>query len=204
MVSLIGCTEDGIAYVVPPKKRDCFYKDLKEGTKMDLDMQVISGGSNVDISVDITDPSGTSLLSLHKVQEASENIDVRKAGEHSICFDNTFSAFAEKIVYFDLGIIEPDDNSAKSGGRFDGIEFEQEHDVNSDALQAKIIESLTQIRVTFDEINAQQSMAKARMSRHHYLQDHNLSMVTWFSGSSCLLMMCVAGLQAFLIKRLFK
>ena len=36
-----GELEDGISYIVHAGKRDCFYKDVDQGFKMDFDLQVL-------------------------------------------------------------------------------------------------------------------------------------------------------------------
>ena len=67
-----------------------------------------------------------------------------------------------------------------------------------------IQESLDRISMIFETIQDMQTRLRSRYSRHHYLQNSNLSLVQWFSGISCLLMVGVGGLQVFLIRNLFK
>ena len=38
--------------------------------------------------------------------EITEELTMNEDGPYEICFDNTFSTFSEKVVYFDLGIDE--------------------------------------------------------------------------------------------------
>ena len=40
ITSVLTEIEDGVSYVVGPGKRDCFYRILKIGDRMDFDLQV--------------------------------------------------------------------------------------------------------------------------------------------------------------------
>ena len=66
---------------------------------------MLSGG-DADITVTVTAPSGFVAMHEYRQIEVSEEIQMNENGPYEICFDNTFSRFTDKTVYFDLGIDE--------------------------------------------------------------------------------------------------
>ena len=56
----------------------------------------------------------------------------------------------------------------------------------------------------FETISHMQAVFRSRNSRHAYLQESNLKLVTWFSIGSCLVMVVVGILQVVLIRNLFE
>ena len=68
-------------------------------------LQVLSGG-DADITVTVTAPSGLVAMHEYRQIEVTEEIQMNENGPYEVCFDNTFSRFTDKTVYFDLGIDE--------------------------------------------------------------------------------------------------
>ena len=66
---------------------------------------MLSGG-DADITVTVTAPSGFVAMHEYRQIEITEEIQMNENGPYEICFDNTFSRFTDKVVYFDLGIDE--------------------------------------------------------------------------------------------------
>ncbi|XP_057292339.1 transmembrane emp24 domain-containing protein 1-like isoform X2 [Hydractinia symbiolongicarpus] len=173
--------EDGVSYVVGAGKRDCFYRDLKKGDRMDFDLQVISG-ADVDISLVITSASGKELLREDQQTEISQEVQIDQDGPVEICFDNTFSTFSEKVIYFDLGIEELQKTNSEEQFKDMALEKDQyEH-------SSEIMTALDGIGMKFETIAQMQAVVRSKYMRHAYLQDRNLWRVTWFSTASCVIM----------------
>jgi len=191
--------EDGISYVVGPGKRDCFYRVLAVGDIMDFDLQVLSGG-DMDITVTIAAPTKGLLLEQFQETEVSEEIQIEEDGPYEVCFDNTFSTFTEKVVYFDLGI----DENNRTG--LDHIQLFKDIPVLKDDVEhvQQLLKSMDNIGFKIEVIAHHQATYRSKHSRHKYLQDTNLRLVTWFSLGSCLVMIVVGVLQVVLIRNLFE
>lgn len=74
-------------------------------------MKVIDGGQGeLDISFYLTGPDGRPLLMDYKRPDHSHRVEVQYGGAHRFCFDNRFSSFNRKTVFFALYSAQ-DDNS---------------------------------------------------------------------------------------------
>lgn len=97
----INCLQAELAIVVEPGQRECFHQYLITGLSMETDYQVISGGE-MDISYWITTPSNRILFTEVKKQGGQFQFKSEETGEYRFCFDNSFSRFAKKQVFFYL------------------------------------------------------------------------------------------------------
>uniref|UniRef100_A0A8D8V1H8 Transmembrane emp24 domain-containing protein 5 n=1 Tax=Cacopsylla melanoneura TaxID=428564 RepID=A0A8D8V1H8_9HEMI len=97
--------------VVQPGYSDCFYEPLRHGSKIGIDYQVLSTDhdDNHDISFQMRTPSGRTILEDFKMTDKTHEHVVDEEGVYEFCFDNTFSTFSEKVVFFEF-YIEPDIN----------------------------------------------------------------------------------------------
>ncbi|KAL1463240.1 hypothetical protein WDU94_015013 [Cyamophila willieti] len=97
--------------VVQPGYSDCFYEKLKHGSTISIDYQVLSTGhdDNHDISFQLRSHTGRTILEDFKLTDKTHEHVVDEEGIHEFCFDNTFSTFSEKVVFFEI-YIEPDIN----------------------------------------------------------------------------------------------
>jgi len=203
LISMICLTlsemEDGISVLVPAGRSDCYFRELKVGDRMDLEIQVLSGG-HIDIHILVLSPTGRIILDEQSVTETSTEIKIDENGAYKVCLDNTFSLRSDKVVYFDLGIDE------NNGTTVDHAELFQQFQLEKDDIDntKDIAKSLDKIEMIFETIQEMQTRFRARYARHHYLQNANMTLVQWFSGASCFLMIMVGGLQVFLIRNLFK
>ena len=60
-------------------------------------------GGDLDISFYLAGPQPTGVIaSTYKEREGFNEFTVEVEGEYQLCFDNSFSTFSEKVVYFEL------------------------------------------------------------------------------------------------------
>ncbi|XP_064191733.1 transmembrane emp24 domain-containing protein 3 isoform X6 [Anguilla rostrata] len=98
-IALVYCTE--LTFVLPDNDKQCFFDDLQEGVKIDIDYQVIAGG-NYDIDCFVTDPQNNVLYQEKKRQYDSFSHTTTSKGVYKVCFSNEFSTFTHKTVYLDF------------------------------------------------------------------------------------------------------
>lgn len=117
-VKFITCSSEGGLYpddrtkaitlttIVQPGYSDCFYENLKLGSTVNIDYQVMSTGNddNNDITFMFNSPSGRELINEYKQMESSQTYVVDEEGIHELCFDNSFSTFSAKVVFFEIYI----------------------------------------------------------------------------------------------------
>ncbi|XP_030622302.1 transmembrane emp24 domain-containing protein 3 [Chanos chanos] len=96
---LVSGTE--LTFELPDNEKQCFYEDLEEGVKFDIDFQVIAGG-NYDVDCFVTDPQNNVLYQERKKQYDSFSHTTILKGVYKVCFSNEFSTFSHKIVYLDF------------------------------------------------------------------------------------------------------
>lgn len=91
---------------IEPGDRACFYEYVKPGQVIDIEYQVIDGGhGDLDVSFELQNPSGYHLVREYKKSDNIHRVSVTIEGDHEFCFDNSFSTFSQKTVYFEI-IIE--------------------------------------------------------------------------------------------------
>ncbi|CAL8350278.1 unnamed protein product [Merluccius merluccius] len=98
-VVLVGSTE--LTFELPDNDKQCFYEEVENGVKFDIDFQVIAGG-NYDVDCFVTDPLQNILYHERKKQYDSFSHTTAMAGAYKVCFSNEFSTFSHKIVYLDF------------------------------------------------------------------------------------------------------
>lgn len=101
-------------------ERSCFFEYAKPNQIIDVEYQVIDGGhGDLDVSFELTNPNGYHLVREYKKSDNIHRVKVTTDGDHEFCFDNSFSTFSRKTVYFEI-IIEAE-TDAKVDGWFEGM-----------------------------------------------------------------------------------
>lgn len=86
--------------------RQCFYEQVKQGQIIDVEYQVIDGGhGDFDINFELAGPNGYYLARDYKKSDNIHRVTASEEGDHEFCFDNSFSTFSRKTVFFEI-IIE--------------------------------------------------------------------------------------------------
>ncbi|XP_059386023.1 transmembrane emp24 domain-containing protein 3 [Carassius carassius] len=98
-IAFANATE--LTFELPDNEKQCFYEDLEQGTKFEIDFQVIAGG-NYDVDCFVTDPLNNMLYQERKKQYDSFSHTTSMKGVYTVCFSNEFSTFSHKIVYLDF------------------------------------------------------------------------------------------------------
>merc|ERR1712116_200 len=87
---------------VEPGKEDCFFLDVPQNSYLELDYQVIDGQQGeLDIDFYIASPSGRRIVMESRKSDSSHRNQITESGDHSICFDNSFSIFSSKTLKYD-------------------------------------------------------------------------------------------------------
>lgn len=107
---------------VNPGEKFCFYEEAKAEQVIDIEYQVIDGGhGDLDISFTLIDPVNLRLVEEYKKSDSIHRIKVQNSGPHEWCFDNTFSTFSHKTVFFEI-IIEAEGEEDQDGWGSDMLE----------------------------------------------------------------------------------
>lgn len=101
-------------------------------------LQVVDGGhGDLDTSFELTEPTGRIIVADFKKSDNIHRHRVTLEGDYRFCFDNTFSRFNSKTVFFEL-IIESENGS------------QEEDDWNSDILEGLTPDEFYDVKVIKD------------------------------------------------------
>lgn len=95
----------------------CFFQTVKAKQIIDIEYQVIDGGhGDLDISFSLYSPEDVLLVQEYKKPDNIHRLTAHTTGDHKFCFDNSFSTFNRKTVFFEI-IVESEDESDDSWGK---------------------------------------------------------------------------------------
>ena len=119
LFNLFNCEE--LSFELPDKEQMCFHDILIKGVSYFLEYQVIFNnlinkhfviqkkkffqvieGGNYDINVLVRKPDGSVEYAAEKKQYDRYQFISQFDGLHELCFDNTFSTYSHKFVYFEF------------------------------------------------------------------------------------------------------
>lgn len=114
-----------LTVIVPANKRECFYEVFQQDLTLEIEYEVLIGGDS-DINYWFYSPTNRVLQSDAKKHDGHRIIKLEETGEYRFCFDNSFSRFTQKQVYFSLRSLDehgkPDN---KKGGLIEKIDPDQ-------------------------------------------------------------------------------
>lgn len=143
----------------------CFYHFVKDGQVIDLEYQVIDGGhGDLDINFQLSEPTGRVLNADFKKSENVHRVEVKVEGDYKFCFDNTFSSYNSKVVFFELIVENPNESGGDSGGDEDWND-----DINADFLEGLTKEEVYDIRI--QDIHDAVSKVRTQLTKVQHLQD---------------------------------
>lgn len=117
---LCGATYAGNIYLqremtvrIDAGKIDCFFAKAFKNQVIDIEYQVIDGGhGDLDISFELQNPTGYPHITEYKKPDNIHRVNTNMDGDYKFCFDNTFSTFNSKTVFFEI-IVEWDDEEKR-------------------------------------------------------------------------------------------
>eukprot|EP00794_Sanderia_malayensis_P016607 gene16607-18293_t len=171
--------------------------DVKKGTTIDFEMEVMKGG-DLKLSYRIKSPSGAIIAEELEATSVEKDIEAPEDGTYDFCFDNSNSMVTEKVVYFDLGVYDENQDM------YNELEGKLKADNETDKeTYTEIVRVTELIRKRIDTVSNYQGIYRAQTGRHQYLIESNMARVTWFSFASCFIMIAVGVLQVILVRNLF-
>lgn len=183
---------------LPAGSTECFYQSTGRNGSMEVEYQVI-GGAGLDVGFTLISPSGYRLASDFRRSDGIHMVDPTEDGDYRLCFDNSFSKFSEKVVFFEVII------NSQSGD--DG---EQEGWGDVSAPESMVEYKLEDIRARMDSVHRHlersqqfQAMLRAFEARDRYLLEDNLWRVSFWSFINLLVILTVAITQIYTLRHLF-
>lgn len=173
----------------------------------------------------MAEPSGRIVYADFKKSDNIHRHKVPSDGDYRFCFDNTFSSFNKKTVFFEI-IIETEDGSHDNddwnNDIFEGLSPEEYYDmkVRCDAFQkfekknSNVLPNIPQVEDIQNVINRVRTyLSKARQTqdilksfeaRDRNVAEENYFRVNAWSICQILLMLGVGSIQVFMVRSLFE
>ncbi|XP_054727314.1 transmembrane emp24 domain-containing protein 1 isoform X1 [Anastrepha obliqua] len=183
-------------------KNECFYHPVRNGETIDIEYQVIDGGhGDLDISFSLLDPIGLVIVSDYKKPENIHRHEAGKSGDYRFCFDNTFSSYNRKTVFFEL-IIEQEGQSAFDNN-WDadaaGKKLEELYDIQVH----EIMEYVGRVHMHIARAHQILNMLRSNEARDRNLAEANYSKVNTWSLFQICAMISVGLIQVFMVRSIF-
>ncbi|XP_056264272.1 transmembrane emp24 domain-containing protein 1-like [Pseudoliparis swirei] len=186
-------------FQLPAGRSECFFQTaLKNGT-MEVEYQVIAG-AGMDVDFTVISPEGVQLIMESRRSDGVHVVEPTVEGDYQICFDNSFSHFSEKMVFFEIIIEGP-------GGDVGGDEdWPVLVEPDGGLLEYKlddIRQSMDSLHKRLERCRQMQTVLRAFEARDRNLLEDNLWRVSFWSCSCVLVMLCVALTQVYTVRKLF-
>ena len=90
-----------LTVLVPASQRECFHQIFETNQTVETEYEVLAGG-DADINYWFYSPTNRVLQSDSKQHDGHHTLLLEETGEYRFCFDNSFSRFSQKQVYFSI------------------------------------------------------------------------------------------------------
>lgn len=178
---------------------ECFYHPANVGNTIDIEYQVIDGGhGDLDISFSLTEPVGLIITADHKKSENVIRHHVLKDGDYRFCFDNSFSTFNRKTVFFEF-ILEKED-AENDDDHLEGYTPEEFYDMTVQ----DIMDYIARIRMNLHKSRQFQDMLRSNEARDRNIAEANYYKVNAWSLFQMCSMIIMGCLQVFMLKSIFE
>ncbi|XP_077379906.1 transmembrane emp24 domain-containing protein 1b [Festucalex cinctus] len=198
-VFAIGEEGSEFTFLLQPGKSDCFFQRAIENGTMEVEYQVI-GGAGMDVDFTILNPEGIPVVAETRRSDGVHVVETTVEGDYQICFDNSFSHFSEKMVFFEL-YVEGEREDVDGHEDWAGLE-----EMDENVLQYKledIREYMDSVHKRLERSRQMQTVLRAFEARDRNLLEDNLWRVSFWSCASVLVMLCVAFTQVYSVRKLF-
>ncbi|XP_024273947.1 transmembrane emp24 domain-containing protein 5 [Oncorhynchus nerka] len=189
--------DSDFTFTLPSGRKECFFQTMKKDASLEIEYQVLDG-AGLDVDFSLSSPTGHVLYSDHRKSDGVHTVETED-GDYMFCFDNSFSAVSEKIIFFELIM----DNMEQEG---EEPEDWKEYIHGTDMLDMKledIMDTINSVKARLGKSLQIQTLLKAFEARDRNIQESNYNRVNMWSMTNMLVMVLVTGVQVYLIRSLF-
>ncbi|XP_067273278.1 transmembrane emp24 domain-containing protein 5 [Pseudorasbora parva] len=188
--------DSDFTFTLPAGRKECFYQSMKKDASLEIEYQVLDGAS-LDVDFHLNSPSGHIIASDYRKSDGVHTVETEE-GDYMFCFDNTFSAVSEKVIFFELIL----DNMGDGEESEDWKAYVQ----GADLLDMKfedIMDTINSVKARLGKSLQIQTLLRAFEARDRNLQESNYDRVNLWSCTNLALMVIVSGIQVYLLRSLF-
>ncbi|KAH9510395.1 Transmembrane emp24 domain-containing protein 5 [Bulinus truncatus] len=195
-------TEIDLTIDIIAGRQECFFQTVPANTNVEVDYQVIDGG---DLDIDLL-ISGPDNRVYHLDQRKTENTVKflsSQEGDYRVCFDNSFSRFSNKLVFFEIfvedGKDDDDEEEEKDKLTFEGENVQEQLDMTIEEFMGILDRSKKNLERSIQV----QTLIKIHEAKDRNTQEANFFRVNFFSLFQLALMISVGLVQVIVIRSLF-
>ena len=197
---------------VGPGAEDCFYVPVKSGEYLEIEYQVIDGEQGeLDIDFFITGPEGNVIVAESRKSDSAHRTTGLEAGDYRLCFDNSFSIFSSKTVFFDVTTDngedaghDGEDENNNAWGELDkefyaGLREEEIYDIQVQDIK----DSVAKVRGHLTTAQHHQDQLRAFEARDRNVAESNFSRVNFWSVCHVVALLITGMIQVITVRSLF-
>lgn len=188
--------EISVTIEVDAGTKDCFHHPLKKDLPYETEFQVLDGG-DLDIDFSILTQSGYTVLTDVRKTGQIHKLTASETGDYSFCFDNTFSHFTPKLVYFEIFTEEAYD--VDEDELFGALPNTTLVDISLETVK----EALEKIHNNLQKSISMQKLFQAIELRDRSISEKNFERVNFWSALQVVSMVAATAANIFLIRGLF-
>lgn len=189
--------DSDFTFTLPAGRKECFYQTMKKDASLEIEYQVLDG-SGLDVDFFISSPSGHVLFSDYRKSDGVHTIETED-GDYMFCFDNTFSAVSEKLIFFELIM----DNMHADEDPDEWKEYIHGTDMVDMKLE-DIMDTINNVKSRLSKSVQIQTLLRAFEARDRNIQESNYDRVNFWSTVNLFVMMLVSAVQVYLVRSLFE
>lgn len=197
-LQLVRATDVSFTIEVAAGSRDCFHQPLKKDVQYESEYQVLDGG-DLDITFYINTQSGQAVVFDERKSGEVHRLTAAETGDYKICFDNVFSHFTPKVVFFELVSDNDDDDDEDEEKLFGNLPDNTDYEVSLD----KVKDALEKIHNGLQKSIQIQKLFSAIESRDRAISENNFERVNFWSSLQVFVMISAAAANVVLIRGLF-
>lgn len=203
-LTVVNSLEKEITVNIDAGKEECFYQNVKEGNVIDIEYQVIDGShGELDISFQLVEPTGRIIFADFKKSENGHRVEAKVSGDYKFCFDNKFSSYNMKTVFFEIIIEGTDDdtwgNNDINMDEFEGLSPDEMLDLKVQDIQ----DAIYKVRNNLNKVQHLQDTIKSHEARDRNIAEENFFRVNSWSMIQICVMVVVGLIQVIMLKSLF-
>ncbi|XP_023677724.1 transmembrane emp24 domain-containing protein 1-like isoform X1 [Paramormyrops kingsleyae] len=199
LIGAFGQNQDTeLTFLLPAGKMECFYQTASKNGSMEVEYQVIAG-AGMDVDFTIISPIGYQLTSEFRKSDGIHTVEPTEEGDYRICFDNSFSRFSEKMVFFEVILEGP---GGDAGGEDDWADIAEPESLLEYKLE-DIRDSIDSVHRRLERSRQMQMSLRMFEARDRNLLEDNLWRVSFWSCVNMLVLLGVAFTQVYTVRRLF-
>ncbi|XP_026109953.1 transmembrane emp24 domain-containing protein 5-like [Carassius auratus] len=197
VISAFSQSLDGdFTFSLPAGRRECFFQTMKKDASLEIEYQVLDGAS-LDVDFYFQSPSGHVIANDYRKSDGVHAVETEE-GDYMFCFDNTFSAVSEKVIFFELIL----DNMGDGEESEDWKAYVQGADLLDMKLE-DIMDAINSVKSRLGKSLQIQALLRAFEARDRNLQESNYDRVNLWSCTNLVVMVIVSGVQVYLLRSLF-